>query len=218
MSDCDQDEDGFDVLNDYCAEIVNSEARIDCNDLAASIFPNDSEEIYFNGIDDNCDTRDGDGDRDGDGYWSVDYPFGEGDVDASVTLPETLDDCWDDPEMVPAGFDAVNGFTSLTAEEVHPAALDRWYDGVNQDCFDDSDFDQDGDGFASSYYANRTGAFGDDCVDSVSDPEFIDVGVLPSDIYPGNPTETYYDGVDQIVISSVIMIRMKMVKMQRIRW
>ena len=155
------------------------DARIDCNDLSPSIFPNDSEEIYFNGIDDNCDSRDGDGDRDGDGYWSVDYPFGSGDVDASVTLPENLDDCWDDPSTVPAGFDAVNGFTPLLAEEVHPAAVDRWYDGVNQDCLEDSDFDQDGDGFVSSYFANRTGAFGDDCVDSVYDPEYIDVGIVP---------------------------------------
>ncbi len=196
-SDCDQDEDGFDVLTGHCVEVVSEGERIDCNDLDATVFPNDNPEIYFNGIDDNCDSLDGDGDRDGDGYWSVDYPFTAGEVDTSVTLPEALNDCWDDPSSVSEAYTVLNGFSALDASDVHPSATDRWYDGVAQDCLDNSDFDQDGDGFASSYFADRSGSFGDDCVDAVSDPDYVDVGLLPEDIYPGNGTETYYDGVDQ---------------------
>ena len=196
-SDCDMDGDGFDVDVDYCVNLVPAEARLDCNDGAPDIFPNGNPEIYYNGIDDNCDTRDGDGDQDGDGFWATDYPFTSETVDVSVTVPDILDDCWDDPSTTPSEFSVINGFDPLTASDVNTASPDRFYDGVQQDCGNESDFDKDGDGFDSLFYPQRDGNFGDDCVDSVDDPDFVNVGIQPVDVFPGNNTETYYDGVDQ---------------------
>ncbi len=197
LSDCDQDEDGFNVRQDNCSDLVDATERIDCNDVASTIFPNDAEEIFFNGIDDNCDPTDGDGDRDGDGYWSVDYPFTPDTVDESVSIPSELNDCWDDPTTTPTEYQALNGLSPLSASDVHPSATDRFYDGIQQDCVDDGDFDQDGDGFDSMFYQQRDGSFGADCIDATDDPDFAEVGLSPSDIYPGNSIETYYDGIDQ---------------------
>ncbi len=47
--------------------------------------------------------------------------------------------------------------------DVHPGAEELWYDGLDQDCAGDDDFDADGDGYASATYN------GADCDDA--DPE-----------------------------------------------
>ena len=41
--------------------------------------------------------------------------------------------------------------------DINPDAEELWYDGVDQNCDEQSDFDQDGDGFDSETYG------GDDC-------------------------------------------------------
>ena len=41
----------------------------DCDDVK----PDDSLSVYYDGIDNDCNLLAGDGDKDGDGYWSVDY-------------------------------------------------------------------------------------------------------------------------------------------------
>ncbi len=63
-----------------------------------------------------------------------------------------------------------------TNEAVHPDAIERWYDGLDQDCQGDSDFDADQDGHDRE-------PEGDDCDDQ-------DVEVRPGG------EETWYDGVD----------------------
>jgi len=60
---------------------------------------------------------------------------------------------------------------------VYPGAAEVWYDGVDQDCLGDSDYDQDHDGFLAAEIG------GDDCLDT------------RADVYPGAP-ETWYDGLD----------------------
>ena len=69
--------------------------------------------------------------------------------------------------------------------DVYPGAEDTWYDGIDSDCADDSDYDADQDGFDSQTYG------GDDCDDA------------RDDVYPGAPDEpgdgvvTDCDGSDE---------------------
>ncbi len=65
-----------------------------------------------------------------------------------------------------------------TDPEISPNAKELWYDGVDQDCDQGNDYDQDRDGFTSADYG------GLDCDDS------------DAAAYPAAP-EIWYDGVDQ---------------------
>ena len=196
-SDCDQDGDGFDADIDFCATLVIP--QVDCNDEDAIVFPSPGiAEVYYNGIDDNCDLSDGDGDQDGDGHWDVDYPFAVDEVDTSVTYPIALDDCWDDDANPPANTAPINEFSVLTAADVNPSATNRFYDGIDQDCAGSDDFDQDVDGFQTDMYPDLSGTTGTDCVDSIHESDFVTgTTVTPADINPNSPSETYYDGNDQ---------------------
>ena len=200
LDDCDQDLDGSpsDDLEDGDEDGCVIE---DCNDLDASAVPLPGvEEVFYDGVDNNCllvgeDGRpDVDGDADGDGYWAIDYldrlsAAGITPDETVGPLPADYDDCWDDPSVLPAGweeldatvFDATGDWATtterayaepMTAAQTFPGALDRPYDGIDQDCAGedadgngaDDDFDWDGDGFASLYQSSGLG-FGDDCLD-----------------------------------------------------
>ena len=118
----------------------------DCDDTAADINP-DAAETWYDGVDQDCDGM-SDFDQDGDGFDSAEYEV-EGEVGG---------DC--DDESV----------------DVNPDADEIWYDGVDQDCDGESDYDQDGDGFDSETYE------GEDCDDA------------SAETYPGAPDEPY-DGI-----------------------
>jgi hypothetical protein len=90
----------------------------------------------------------------------------EADVDARL---DQLDDDGD-------GFSIADGDCDDESANSYPGADELWYDGVNQDCGDEQDFDADGDGF--------DGNGGDDCNDT--NPE-----INPS------AAETWYDNIDQ---------------------
>ena len=149
----------------------------DCNDDDALIFPSDNPEIWYNGIDENCDRNDGD--QDGDGYVRVGYDKAW--IDAASGLLEG--DCWDDPTTSPSDFVTINRFAALGASDVNPGSEERWYDAVDQDCDSADDFDQDADGYDSDSYPNRAGMFGDDCDDLAG---AVNAGA----------SESYYDGID----------------------
>ena len=57
-------------------------------------------------------------------------------------------DCWDDP-----GETGVNG---LTGADIYPNAMETWYDGLDQDCKQDDDYDADRDGYVPDEYAGLT--------------------------------------------------------------
>jgi|GEM_PF-3075727 len=60
---------------------------------------------------------------------------------------------------------------------IYTGAPETWYDGIDQDCAGDDDYDADADGHDSSAY------HGDDCNDA------------DATVYPG-ATDTWYDGID----------------------
>ena len=117
----------------------------DCDDLDATVFPNDSAETWYDGIDSNCDGA-SDYDQDGDSYDAAAYGG---------------DDCNDDPAAPSVGRDGA----TLDAERVHPDARDTAYDSIDADCAADSDFDADGDGENTDTILDDEGAYGPDCDD-----------------------------------------------------
>ena len=90
----------------------------------------------------------------------------EADVDARL---DQLDDDGD-------GFSIADGDCDDNNANSYPGADEVWYDGVNQDCGEEQDFDADGDGF--------DGNGGEDCNDA------------NAEINPA-ASETWYDNIDQ---------------------
>jgi len=145
--------DGNDFADDYetdfDCDLDGFHQATDCDDDDPTVFPDASiEEVWYNGVDENCDNNDGDQDLDGFDSWQVGGT-----------------DCWDDPNEVRADFDALNGFSQPDADQVNPDASDTWYDGIDSDCAEDGDFDADGDGQTTDVYRDRDGTLGTDCDD-----------------------------------------------------
>jgi hypothetical protein len=196
LDDCDLDLDGgaFDDADD--GEDDGCVIR-DCDDTDATAVPDPTvAEIPYDGVDNNClltlddGTPDNDGDADRDGFWAADYRDRVPSPDDTVgPLPATFDDCWDDPDALPAGwveqpvmaFDPTADWEAastlawddaVTAAATFPGALDRPYDTIDQDCAGDDvdsdgvldDMDWDGDGYAALYQSGGD-SFGDDCLD-----------------------------------------------------
>ena len=123
---------------------------------ADQVYPGAPGEVWYDGIDSDCDGDDFD--QDEDGYQSDDYPHWDTSGNAVFG-----DDCMDDPNAS-EGLDHLN-YAGLAASEVNPSAGEVWYDGTDADC-DDNDCDADGDGYS---YAGSQYCEANDCDDT--DPE-----------------------------------------------
>ena len=110
----------------------------DCDDTNKDIYPG-AEDAWYDGVDADCAKND-DYDQDNDGHRSD----SETDDDGNLG-----DDC-DDLEA-----------TSF------PGATDEWYDGVDADCAENDDYDQDDDGYRSDSETDDDGNLGDDCDDTL---------------------------------------------------
>ena len=148
----------------------------DCDDTDASIHPGGDERC--GGGDEDCDgvTDESDAvdvltwieDADGDG-WGADGG-------------STMESC-----TQPSGAALVEGDCDDTDPLINPDAVEIWYDGTDADCDARSDYDADGDAWASSEYVAEVGAEGllraGDCDDTVSttNPDAVEI---------------WYDGTD----------------------
>jgi Putative metal-binding motif/FG-GAP repeat len=187
-NDDDQDGDGY-----ACTTPADGSGFCtgDCDDTDPSRYPDPSvPEVWYDGFDDNCDGNDGD--QDGDGYWLSNYQ-----AVAGVPLPTGAEggDCLDEGNA-----DALNSFENLAAADIHPGATETWYDGIDQNCADDDDFDADTDGQRSLYLPDELGSVGTDCFDTeedVSETRFENpAGLDPDQVYTG-ASDPWYDGTDQ---------------------
>ena len=177
----DVDGDGFTVADGDCWD--NASGPLD-GISSADVNP-DAAETFYDGLDQNCDGL-SDFDKDGDGHASLSKP------DPSGDLPS--DDCWDDPDVLPGAFEANDPADQLDASAVFTGAVETWYDGIDQDCAGDDDFDQDGDGFASATFPDGED-LGDDCYDGPDDAFENGGGLDPADVNP-DAEDAWYDGSD----------------------
>ncbi|MFT4624147.1 MAG: hypothetical protein ACI8PZ_002806 [Myxococcota bacterium] len=215
----DADGDGFPGISreDYEANtpgtwqdtLPDDPALVDCRDDpvvypgASQVFPGNAERRY-DGIDANC-GGDNDFDADNDLYMP-DFILDDGGNRIDVRelfatyiaewgyagqFPEQFGDCDDDDDDVSPG----TGLPEVA------------YDGIDQDCSGDNDFDQDGDGwmpygyelefdtFVSRYYSRDDNPFLEDdfgdCMDAADPARAPD----PAAVNPGED-EVYGDGID----------------------
>jgi hypothetical protein len=131
----------------------------DCNDVDAAVNRNTANvDVAYDGIDSNC-NGDNDFDADGDGYYPTEYSSQGGGSQfinfVAAYHPSTAPDgpaTWAPPGLTRAeAGDCLDqphpGIPDLSADTVHPAAIDDPYDGIDSDCDGLNDFDADGDGY-----------------------------------------------------------------------
>lgn len=148
----DYDNDGYgDIATqvtscDQPEEYVTSAG--DCDDNDNDIFPGAVE--YCDGEDNDCD-----GTVDGANAQDITTWYLDMDDDGFGVDTDVVEEC-----DAPSGYVAVAEDCDDDDATINPDADEIWYDDVDQNCDEASDFDQDGDGVDSIDYG------GDDCLDT----------------------------------------------------
>ncbi len=162
---------GFDSINGF--------PRLSAGDVNP-----DATETFYDGVDQDCGGQDVNVDGILDDFdWDLD-----GDASATWADPSGLTggdciDCDCEGAACPAACDAeAANPAGLAPSRVNSAAAETWYDGTDQDCRGDDDYDRDNDGYDcdSSHGGNCTGSDCDDLADRV---------------HPG-AVDDWYDGID----------------------
>ncbi len=158
-------------LEDHDGDGIFSDS--DCLDGDATVMPGIDE--VCDGIDNNCDGV-------------VDGPSA---TDATAWFLDADGDGFGDPATEALGCGGSGMVTDGTDCDdtdgaIHPAATERWYDGVDSDCGGRSDFDADGDGYIKLVGDNG----GTDCddTDPTTNPGADDI--------PNDGIDQNCDGVD----------------------
>ena len=163
----------------------------DCNDTEDDVSPSDTDS-WYDGTDSDCGGED-DYDADADGYVPdahsglVTYQSYDDMVSTTYELSSTGSlpdgDCLDKDTFTYDGVD------------YNPGVTDTWYDGQDEDCAGDDDYDKDGDGFVRdsdvgfdtrvglTLVYEGTGTNGNDC----NDDELA---------FNPDATDAFYDGLD----------------------
>ncbi len=147
----DADGDGVSIAAGDCWDAIDGPPGSTLG--GADIFPGAIDEPY-DGIDADCAKND-DYDIDNDG-WVTDEAFvglstlgvpgsGSGHVGSG--------DCYDIPDEMPA---PANDLDAVEASAAYPGAPDSWYDGIDQNCAGDNDFDKDLDGDSAQAFSDGT--------------------------------------------------------------
>lgn len=199
-------------------EDLNEE--VDCAD-DPTIYPNADQinpgsrgqaaEVAYDGIDSDC-AGDNDFDQDGDGYMPATATFGGSAIDVQQAFADYVA-TWGYTHLeAEANFGDCNDFRSQANPGTAPEN-DAWYDGHDDDCAGNNDFDADADG-----YMPNTDADGNDLTIAYADfvqlyypsgepwtPEWDDCldqadpgipAANPADVWPDNPSDPPGDGVD----------------------
>ncbi|MFT6161789.1 MAG: hypothetical protein ACJA00_004387 [Myxococcota bacterium] len=142
---------------------------MDCDDNNPATYPGAAEAC--DGVDNNCNGLVNDIDTDSPPVGAQTF-FYDADNDGFGGATITVS-CRQQTRWVTTGRDCVD-----TDRTIFPTAEEVWYDGIDQNCDERNDFDQDNDGFA------------------FASPDFVDCDDQDAAVNT-DAEETWYDGIDQ---------------------
>lgn len=194
--DFDEDNDRFVADNYWAAHLVYLDGHVscglpvlstgDCDDLDAAANEGVSVDLWYDGFDSNC-SGNNDFDQDGDGVIpsGYDIPFNQFLARYDYSFLPVSGDCED--------VQTVNG---VSPSAVYPGAADPWYDGVDQNCAADNDYDRDLDGWIPAQHQSAFAAYRARWAPSLPTPRYGDCDDTVNAVHP-EVLERFEDSVDQ---------------------
>ncbi len=162
-SDYDADLDGFD------SDVFGGD---DCDDTDADVNPDATEVCDDSDIDEDCNGVADNADADATGMSTLYLDLDSDGYGEDGTETDYCD--------APSATSATGGDCDDNNANAYPGATEVWYNGVDEDCGDDDDYDQDGDGYQIDIHG------GTDCDDT-------DATMFPTTWYPDADGDGYGD-------------------------